>query len=183
MFTQPLMYKKIKKHATTLNIYKDQLVREEVLTEDEAKLRISDFKKFLDSEFELSKSYKPNKADWLDGTWTGFKTASFDARRGKTSSNEEDIKLIAKEIHSIPEEFTSHKRIKKIYNDRYQSIVNEKNIDWATAEALAFASLLADGYGVRLSGKDVGRGTFSHRHAVLYDQENEERFVPLRHFR
>jgi 2-oxoglutarate dehydrogenase E1 component len=183
MFTQPLMYKKIKKHATTLNIYKDQLVREEVLTEDEAKLRISDFKKFLDSEFELSKSYKPNKADWLDGTWTGFKTASFDARRGKTSSNEEDIKLIAKEIHSIPEEFTSHKRIKKIYNDRYQSIVNEKNIDWATAEALAFASLLADGYGVRLSGQDVGRGTFSHRHAVLYDQENEERFVPLRHFR
>ena len=183
MFTQPLMYKKIKKHATTLNIYKDQLVREEVLTEDEAKLRISDFKKFLDSEFELSKSYKPNKADWLDGTWTGFKTASFDARRGKTSSNEEDIKLIAKEIHSIPEEFTPHKRIKKIYNDRYQSIVNEKNIDWATAEALAFASLLADGYGVRLSGQDVGRGTFSHRHAVLYDQENEERFVPLRHFR
>ena len=183
MFTQPLMYKKIKKHATTLNIYKDQLVREEVLTEEEAKLRISDFKKFLDSEFELSKSYKPNKADWLDGTWTGFKTASFDARRGKTSSNEEDIKLIAKEIHSIPEEFTPHKRIKKIYNDRYQSIVNEQNIDWATAEALAFASLLADGYGVRLSGQDVGRGTFSHRHAVLYDQENEERFVPLRHFR
>ncbi|MDC0342628.1 2-oxoglutarate dehydrogenase E1 component [Alphaproteobacteria bacterium] len=183
MFTQPLMYKKIKKHATTLNIYKDQLVREEVLTEDEAKLRISEFKKFLDSEFELSKSYKPNKADWLDGTWTGFKTASFDARRGKTSSNEEDIKLIAKEIHSIPENFTPHKRIKKIYNDRYQSIVNEQNIDWATAEALAFASLLADGYGVRLSGQDVGRGTFSHRHAVLYDQENEERFVPLRHFR
>ena len=183
MFTQPLMYKKIKKHPTTLNIYKDQLVREEVLTEDEAKLRISDFKKFLDSEFELSKSYKPNKADWLDGTWTGFKTASFDARRGKTSSNEEDIKLIAKEIHSIPDEFTPHKRIKKIYNDRYQSIVNEKNIDWATAEALAFASLLADGYGVSLSGQDVGRGTFSHRHAVLYDQENEERFVPLRHFR
>ena len=183
MFTQPLMYKKIKKHPTALNIYKDQLVREEVLTEDEAKLRISDFKNFLDSEFELSKSYKPNKADWLDGTWTGFKTASFDARRGKTSSNEEDIKLIAKEIHSIPDEFTPHKRIKKIYNDRYQSIVNEKNIDWATAEALAFASLLADGYGVRLSGQDVGRGTFSHRHAVLYDQENEERFVPLRHFR
>ena len=183
MFTQPLMYKKIKKHATTLNIYKDQLIREEVLTEDEAKLRISDFKKFLDSEFELSKSYKPNKADWLDGTWTGFKTASFDARRGKTSSNEEDIKLIAKEIHSIPENFTPHKRIKKIYNDRYQSIVNEQNIDWATAEALAFASLLADGYGVRLSGQDVGRGTFSHRHAVLYDQKNEERFVPLRHFR
>ena len=183
MFTQPLMYKKIKSHSTTLNLYKEQLVREEVLTEEEAKSKISDFKKFLDSEFELSKSYKPNKADWLDGTWTGIKIASIDARRGKTSSTEEDIKALAKEIHSIPKDFTPHKRIQKIYNERQESINDGKNIDWATAEALAFATLLKDGYGVRLSGQDVGRGTFSHRHAVLYDQENEKRFVPLRHFR
>ena len=183
MFTQPLMYKMIKKHQTTLNLYKDQLVKEEILTEDEAKNKISDFKEFLDNEFELSKSYKPNKADWLDGTWTGIKTASIDARRGKTSSTEDDIKILAKEIHTLPEEFTPHKRIKKIYNDRHQSIIDGINIDWATAEALAFATLLKDGYGVRLSGQDVGRGTFSHRHAVLYDQVNEERFVPLRHFR
>ena len=183
MFTQPLMYKMIKKHQTTLNLYKNQLVKEEILTEDEAKNKISDFKEFLDNEFELSKSYKPNKADWLDGTWTGIKTASIDARRGKTSSTEDDIKILAKEIHTLPEEFTPHKRIKKIYNDRHQSIIDGINIDWATAEALAFATLLKDGYGVRLSGQDVGRGTFSHRHAVLYDQVNEERFVPLRHFR
>ena len=183
MFTQPLMYKMIKKHQTTLNLYKNQLVKEEILTENEAKNKISDFKEFLDNEFELSKSYKPNKADWLDGTWTGIKTASIDARRGKTSSTEDDIKILAKEIHTIPEEFTPHKRIKKIYNDRHQSIIDGINIDWATAEALAFATLLKDGYGVRLSGQDVGRGTFSHRHAVLYDQVNEERFVPLRHFR
>jgi len=183
MFTQPLMYKKIKSHSTTLNLYKEQLVREEVLSEEEAKSKISDFKKFLDSEFELSKSYKPNKADWLDGTWTGIKIASIDARRGKTSSTEDDLKVLAKEIHSIPEDFTPHKRIQKIYNDRQESINQGKKIDWATAEALAFATLLKDGYGVRLSGQDVGRGTFSHRHAVLYDQENEKRFVPLRHFR
>ena len=183
MFTQPLMYKKIKQHQTTLNLYKDQLIKEEILTEDEAKTKLSDFKKFLDNEFELSKSYKPNKADWLDGTWTGIKIASIDARRGKTSSTANDLKILAKEIHTIPEGFTPHKRIKKIYNDREQSIIEGKNIDWATAEALAFATLLKDGYGVRLSGQDVGRGTFSHRHAVLYDQENEKRFVPLRHFR
>ena len=183
MFTQPLMYKKIKQHQTTLNLYKDQLIKEEILTEDEAKNKLSDFKKFLDNEFELSKSYKPNKADWLDGTWTGIKIASIDARRGKTSSNEEDLKILAKEIHTLPEDFNPHKRIKKIYNDRHQSIIDGKNIDWATAEALAFATLLKDGFGVRLSGQDVGRGTFSHRHAVLYDQENEKRFVPLRHFR
>ena len=183
MFTQPLMYKKIKQHQTTLNLYKDQLIKEEILTEDEAKTKLSDFKKFLDNEFELSKSYKPNKADWLDGTWTGLKIASIDARRGKTSSTEDDLKILAKEIHTLPEDFNPHKRIKKIYNDRQQSIIDGKNIDWATAEALAFATLLKDGYGVRLSGQDVGRGTFSHRHAVLYDQENEKRFVPLRHFR
>ena len=183
MFTQPLMYKKIKGHSTTLNLYQTQLIKEEVLTEEEAKNKISDFKKFLDNEFELSKSYKPNKADWLDGTWTGIKIASIDARRGKTSSTEEDIKLLSKEIHTIPNDFTPHKRIQKIYNDRLESIDSGKNIDWATAEALAFATLLKDGYGVRLSGQDVGRGTFSHRHAVLYDQVNEKRFVPLRHFR
>ena len=183
MFTQPLMYKKIKQHQTTLNLYKDQLIKEEIMTEEEAKTKLSDFKKFLDNEFELSKSYKPNKADWLDGTWTGIKIASIDARRGKTSSTADDLKILAKEIHTIPEGFTPHKRIKKIYNDREQSIIEGKNIDWATAEALAFATLLKDGYGVRLSGQDVGRGTFSHRHAVLYDQENEKRFVPLRHFR
>ena len=183
MFTQPLMYKKIKQHHTTLNLYKKQLIKEEILTEDDAKNKLSDFKKFLDNEFELSKSYKPNKADWLDGTWTGIKIASIDARRGKTSSTEDDLKNLAKEIHTLPEDFTPHKRIKKIYNDREQSIIQGKNIDWATAEALAFATLLKDGYGVRLSGQDVGRGTFSHRHAVLYDQENEKRFVPLRHFR
>ena len=183
MFTQPLMYKKIKKHPTTLNLYKDQLIKEEVLSEEEAKTKISDFKKFLDNEFDLSKSYKPNKADWLDGTWSGIKTASIDARRGKTSAMEEDVKVIAKEIHTLPEDFTPHKRIQKIFNDRYQSIIEGSNIDWATAESLAFATLLKDGFGVRLSGQDVGRGTFSHRHAVLYDQQNEERFVPLRHFR
>ena len=183
MFTQPLMYKKIKQHQTTLNLYKDQLIKEEILSEDEAKTKLSDFKKFLDNEFELSKSYKPNKVDWLDGTWTGIKIASIDARRGKTSSTEDDLKILAKEIHTLPDDFTPHKRIKKIYNDRQRSIMDGKNIDWATAEALAFATLLKDGYGVRLSGQDVGRGTFSHRHAVLYDQENEKRFVPLRHFR
>ena len=183
MFTQPLMYKKIKSHSTTLNLYQEQLIKEKVLTEEEAKNKISDFKKFLDNEFELSKSYKPNKADWLDGTWTGIKIASIDARRGKTSSTEDDIKLLSKEIHTIPDDFTPHKRIQKIYNDRLESIESGKNIDWATAEALAFATLLKDGYGVRLSGQDVGRGTFSHRHAVLYDQVNEKRFVPLRHFR
>ncbi len=182
-FTQPLMYKKIKNQPTTLNIYEKQLLEEKILSQQEIdKIKIN-FKKFLDEELESSKSYKPNKADWLDGTWAGFKTASFDARRGKTSSTEDEITIIGQQIHKLPNDFNAHKRIRKIFNDRNQSIISGKNIDWATAESLAFATLLKDGYNVRLSGQDVGRGTFSQRHAVLYDQENEDRFVPLRHFR
>ena len=91
--------------------------------------------------------------------------------------------MYKRQIHTIPENFNPHRRIKKIYDDRLSSIQTGNGIDWATAESLAFASLLSEGYGVRLSGQDSGRGTFSQRHAVLYDQVSEKRFVPLRHFR
>ena len=181
-FTQPLMYKSIKQHPTTLKIYEKQLLKENILTQVEAKDLQINFKNFLDDEFESAKSYKPNKADWLDGSWKGFKTPTDDSRKGNTSSLENDLKKIGQEIHSIPNTFSAHKRIKKIYYERDESIKKGKDIDWATAESLAFATLLKEGYGIRLSGQDVGRGTFSHRHAVLYDQENEDRFVPLRHF-
>ena len=168
-FTQPLMYKLIKSHPTILKIYEKQLIKEKILLIEETQKIQKDFKDFLNIEFENAKSYKPNKADWLDGTWTGFKTASNDARKGKTSALENDLKLIGDQIHKLPEDFSAHKRIIKIYNERHQSIQSGLNIDWATAESLAFATLLKEGYGVRLSGQDVGRGTFSHRHAVLYD--------------
>ena len=181
-FTQPLMYKAIKSHPTTRKIYEKKLVDNSTMTEEESKNIVDDFKSFLDQEFEAAKNYNPNKADWLEGTWTGLSTATFDARRGKTSVKKEELIDIAKKIHLIPSEFNAHKRIQKIYHERLESVVNGKNIDWATAESLAFATLLNEGYGVRLSGQDVGRGTFSHRHGVLYDQVNEKRHVPLRHF-
>ena len=182
LFTQPLMYQKIKKHPTTLKIYEKQLIKENIFQKDESEKLQSEFKSFLDNEFESGKSYKPNKADWLEGTWTGIKIASFDDRKGKTSVNESDLLNIAKKINKIPEDFNVHRRVKKIYDDRLHTVIDKKNIDWATAEALAFATLLKEGYGVRISGQDTGRGTFSQRHGVLYDQVNEKRFVPLRHF-
>jgi len=181
-FTQPLMYQKIKEHKTALKIYEEKLKEESVLTDIEALNQHEEYKKVLEEEFALSKSYKSNKADWLEGSWKGLSTASFDARRGKTSVTIEDLKFIAKEIHRIPEDFNVHKRIKKIYEERLNSVLDNSGIDWATAESLAFATLLKEGFGVRLSGQDSGRGTFSQRHAVLYDQMNEKRFVPLRHF-
>ncbi|HIC42388.1 MAG TPA: 2-oxoglutarate dehydrogenase E1 component, partial [Pelagibacterales bacterium] len=181
-FTQPLMYQAIKKHQSTVKIYEKQLLEEKILTNEELKKIQTNFKKFLDKEFESAKSYKPNKADWLEGDWTGLSTASFDARKGATAVKENELQEIAKAIHQIPTDFNIHKKIKKVYEERQSSIHEGKAIDWSTAEALAFATLLKEGYGVRLSGQDTGRGTFSQRHAVLYDQTNEKRFVPLRHF-
>ena len=182
-FTQPLMYQAIKNHQTTVKIYEKRLLEEKILTNEESKKIKTNFKNFLDKESESAKSYKPNKADWLEGDWTGLSTASFDARKGLTSVKENDLLKIGKAIHQIPIDFNAHKKIKKIYKDRLTSIHEGKNIDWSTAESLAFATLLNEGYGVRLSGQDTGRGTFSQRHSVLYDQINEKRFVPLRHFK
>ncbi len=181
-FTQPLMYKAIKKQITTRKKYEKKLIENNTLSEEESRDIVDSFKNFLDKEFESTKNYKPNKVDWLEGTWTGLSTATFDARRGKTSVKEKTLINVAKKIHEIPKDFNAHRRIKKIYGDRLASIINGKGIDWATSESLALATLLDEGYGVRISGQDVGRGTFSHRHGVLYDQENENRFVPLRHF-
>ncbi len=181
-FTQPLMYQAIKKHITTQKLYEKKLIQEKVINKEEAQKICLDFKIFLDKEFDLGKSYKPNKADWLEGSWSGLSTATFDARKGITSVSEKKLMNIADKIHKIPETFNIHKRIKKIYTNRIQSIKNGESIDWATSESLAFATLLDEGFGVRLSGQDVGRGTFSQRHSVLYDQVNEKRFVPLRHF-
>jgi len=182
MFTQPLMYKAIKQHPTTLKIYEKKLIKDKILSADEASKMQKDFKQFLNNEFESAKSYKPNKADWLDENWEGLSIASFDIRKGKTSVQKDKLLNIADLIHKIPEDFNEHKRVKKILNDRCNSIKDGQAIDWSTAESLAFATLLDEGYNVRLSGQDSGRGTFSQRHAVLYDQINEKRFVPLRHF-
>ena len=181
-FTQPLMYKAIKKQITTRKKYEKKLIENNTLSEEESRDIVDSFKNFLDKEFESTKNYKPNKVDWLEGTWTGLSTATFDARKGKTSVKVKTLINVAKKIHEIPADFNAHRRIKKIYGDRLTSVINGKGIDWATSESLALATLLDEGYGVRISGQDVGRGTFSHRHGVLYDQENENRFVPLRHF-
>ena len=181
-FTQPLMYQAIKNHPTTHKIYEKQMIEENILSAKDTKKIQGDFKKFLDDEFETAKSFKPNKADWLEGSWQGFSIASFDARKGDTSVKEKNLLEIARAINTIPENFNAHKRVRKIFKERLNSIEQGEAIDWSTAEALACATLLKEGYAIRLSGQDSGRGTFGQRHAVLYDQVNEKRFVPLRHF-
>ena len=186
MFTQPKMYAKIKKHKTTLQQYSEKLSKEGLVPEGEIEdLKIS-FQNFLSKEFEDSKSYKPNKADWLDGKWSGLGKYTKESvikdgqyQRGKTSISIEKFKEVGQALTKIPNHINAHKTVKRMLDNKQKQLSLGKNIDWATAEALAFGSLLTEGYPVRLSGQDCTRGTFSHRHSAVIDQLTEERFYPL----
>jgi 2-oxoglutarate dehydrogenase E1 component len=180
-FTQPLMYRTIAKHPTTRQIYARRLIAEGVATEDETQRLHDEFQEQLAAAHEAAGGYKMNKADWLEGVWSGFKRAPETYERGKTGAPLELIREIGEKITSPPEGFRLHRKLRRILDGRRKVIEEGAGIDWATAEHLAFGALLREGFGVRLSGQDSGRGTFSQRHAVLYDQETEERYVPLAH--
>ena len=183
-FTQPVMYKAIRSHPSTLDIYAKRLVGENVVTDGEVEKMKADWRARLDVEQEASQSYKPNHADWLDGRWAGMKAAasvSDDPRRGNTGVAVETLKDIGSKITKAPEGFHLHRTIQRFLDARQKAIETGEGIDWSTAEALAFCSLLLDGHPVRLSGQDSERGTFSQRHSVLVDQENEDRYTPYNH--
>ena len=180
-FTQPLMYKKIRAHKTTVQLYSEKLIAEGLLTEGEVEKMKADWRAHLEAEFDAGNSFKPNKADWLDGAWTGMRTADTadEQRRGKTAIPVKTAKEIGKKLAEVPEGFEAHRTIKRFMDNRAEMIESGEGIDWATGEALAFGSLLLEGHPVRLSGQDCERGTFSQRHSVLYDQRDEGRYIPL----
>jgi 2-oxoglutarate dehydrogenase E1 component len=181
-FTQPLMYKEIRQHDSITQIYSDKLVKAGHLTADDVEAMRAEWRRTLDEEFEVGQNYVPNKADWLDGQWSGLTTAANsedEARRGATAVDKDRLVELGKALTRIPDNFNVHKTIKRFMKNREKMIDTGQGIDWATAEALAFGSLCAEGHPVRLSGQDCERGTFSQRHSVLYDQENEERYIPL----
>jgi 2-oxoglutarate dehydrogenase E1 component len=182
-FTQPVMYKKIAAHPSTLEIYAKRLIGDGVITEGEVEKAKADWRARLDAEFEAGTGYKPNKADWLDGKWAGFKIAGEeeDARRGVTGVDVAALKEIGRKITKVPDGFRVHRTIARFLENRAKAIENGAGIDWATGEALAFCSLLQEGHHVRLSGQDSERGTFSQRHSVLIDQEDESRYTPFNH--
>ena len=184
-FTQPLMYKAIAAHRSTLEIYSDKLVGEGVVTAGEVEKMKADWRERLDVELEAALSYRANKADWLDGRWAGFKTGGDgdDPRRGKTGVDIGALKAIGDKITTLPEGFHLHRTLNRFLESRRKSIESGVGVDWATGEALAFCSLLLDGHRVRLSGQDSERGTFSQRHSVLIDQETERRYTPFNHLR
>ncbi|WP_144752259.1 2-oxoglutarate dehydrogenase E1 component [Bartonella saheliensis] len=182
-FTQPLMYKAIRNHKTTLQLYSDQLIAEGLVSSEEIEQQKKLWRDKLEGELEASASYKPNKADWLDGSWTGLKAFSnADEQHSRTTGVElKTLKEIGQKLIEVPENFHVHKTIQRFLSNRAKIFETGEGVDWATAEALAFGSLCLEGAPVRLSGEDVERGTFSQRHSVLYDQENEARYIPLNH--
>ena len=180
-FTQPVMYRKIRGLEATPKIYADRLVREGLYKPGEPEAVREGFRQFLDKEFDAAENFKPNKADWLDGQWSGFVQPLDDDRRGDTAVEVERLTSIGNTLVKFPEKFNIHKTLARILKQKRKMIEDGAGIDWATAEALAFGSLLQEGFGIRLSGQDSRRGTFSQRHAVFIDQETEQTYTPLRH--
>ncbi len=185
-FTQPLMYKIIRQHPSTLEIYSKKLQDEGVVDAAEFEQMKADWRSKLDAEYESGQAYKPNKADWLDGRWAGLKTAEDEddpRRRGDTGVDLGMLRDIGKKITTPPEGFHVHRTIQRFLDARAKSIEDGAGIDWSTGEALAYCSLLLEGHPVRLSGQDSERGTFTQRHSVLTDQETEERFTPFNYLK
>jgi 2-oxoglutarate dehydrogenase E1 component len=178
-FTQPLMYSKIRALPSTREIYAARLVKEGVVTQAEIDTEVARFEAFLDAEFDAGKAFEAKKADWLDGQWTGIGLAEGDERRGETAVPLTKLSDIGHRLTTIPNAVDIHKTLKRVIDGRREMITSGQNIDWATAESLAFGSLLEEGFPVRLSGQDSVRGTFSQRHSGIVDQTTEKRYVPL----
>ncbi len=181
-FTQPLMYARIKAHPRVSEIYAKRLVAEGVIDAGYAGEVESGFTQTLEEEFEGAKSYKANEADWFAGRWSGLHSPADPetARRNVPTGIEQKLfDSLGRTLTTVPETVTIHKTLARVLDAKREMFASGTGFDWATGEALAFGSLLSEGYGVRLSGQDSGRGTFSQRHAVWVDQTDEHKYVPL----
>jgi len=182
-FTNPVMYKKIKTQKTTLQLYTERLVKDGLIPEGEIEDAKAAFQARLNTEFEAGKDYKPNKADWLDGRWSHLNREGEEYQRGETAIKPETMAEVGRALSTAPEGFNLHKTVGRLLDTKREMFETGKGFDWATAEALAFGSLLTEGYPVRLSGQDSARGTFSQRHSTIVEQDTEERYYPLNHIR
>jgi 2-oxoglutarate dehydrogenase E1 component len=183
MFTNPGMYTRIKRQKTTLQLYTDRLVKDGLIPEGEIEDMKAAFQARLNEEFEIGRNFKPNKADWLDGRWSGMEREKDDYTPGKTALNPATLAEIGAALTRVPDGFDIHKTVARQLDAKKAMFETGKGFDWATAEALAFGSLAIEGFPVRLAGQDCTRGTFSQRHSAFIDQSTEERHYPLNHIR
>ncbi len=183
MFTNPLMYNQIKRQKTTLSLYTERLVKDGLIPEGEVEDMKAAFQAKMNEEFEAGKYYKPNKADWLDGRWSHLDRRGEEYQRGETSISAQTLADIGTALSRVPDGFPLHKTVARMLESKKKMFAAGEGFDWATGEALAFGSLLCEGFPVRLSGQDCTRGTFSQRHSGLINQDTEERYYPLNHIR
>ncbi len=176
--TQPVMYRKIAELPTVQQLYRKRLVAEGILTDDEADQMVKDYKSCLEKVRRARERPAHTPLDSLQGRWKGY--LKHDAPEPDTRVNAERLKKLVRVAHSVPEGFVLHDKVKRIYDARLEMIDGRLPIDWGCAEIMAYATLLDEGHWVRISGQDTGRGTFFHRHAVVYDQKTGKKFVPLR---
>ncbi|HEY6816725.1 MAG TPA: 2-oxoglutarate dehydrogenase E1 component, partial [Croceibacterium sp.] len=181
-FTQPLMYARIREHPRVSEIYAARLVAEGVIDGQALPHMRYEFDALLEGEFEAGKSYKPNEADWFGGRWSGLHKPADPESARRNIDTAVDRKLfdsLGRTLTTVPDDLTIHKTLGRVIEAKRQMFDTGEGFDWATAEALAFGSLVTEGFNVRLSGQDCGRGTFSQRHATWIDQETERKFIPL----
>ncbi len=184
-FTQPLMYRAIREQKTTRTLYAEALAQEGSVTAAESRAMWDEFNSELEESLKAAQSYRPNKADWLEGNWTGFKQADGEDVRAEeaTALSAEALQEVGAALSRVPEGFNANPKILRQLEAKRAMFESGEGIDWATGEALAFGGLLLDGHRVRLSGEDCQRGTFSQRHAVLIDQADALEYVPLNNIR
>ncbi len=175
MYTQPVMYTKIKQHPSLEKIYSGQLISEGVISEDEHKKLLSDFESHLSSEFDKAENYKAKKADWLKGEWENIKDDGDNGVIPKTSVSQDTLKNLISKVIEVPEGFNANPKIVRQMEARKKAVDSGTGIDWGCAESLAFASLLSENNPIRITGQDSGRGTFSHRHSILHDAKTGQR--------
>lgn len=180
-FTQPLMYRRIAEHPPTRELYAKKLIDENVVTQQEADVMASDFRARLEQDFEAASSFKPNKADWLEGVWSGLEVAKGEVRRGDTAVKTGILQKIGAALTKEPQDYELHRTLRRQLTTKRRMFETGEGFDWATAEAMAFGSILMEGARVRLSGQDSARGTFSQRHAQWIDQADERVYTPLNH--
>ena len=180
-FTQPIMYKAIRERQTTRDLYAAALAGAGVVDNAAAEAMAAEFQQRLETDFAAANSYKPNKADWLEGKWTGFASSPGANKNEPTAVKADQLQQVGKALVTTPEGFAVNGKIVRQLEAKKEMFASGQGVDWATGEALAFGTLLLEGHKVRLSGQDCGRGTFSQRHAALYDQQTEGKYVSLNH--
>ena len=183
MFTNPLMYNKIKKQKTSLALYTERLVKDGLIPEGEIEDLKAAFQARMNDEFEAGKDYKPNKADWLDGRWSHLNKRDEEYQRGTTAISKDTFHEVGGALCRTPAGYPLHKTIQRLLEAKKKMFETGQGIDWATGEALAFGSLLTEGFPVRLAGQDSRRGTFIQRDSGLVNQDTEERYYPLNNIR